>query len=606
MRLIVQNEQNNQLCNLLREIQGFLQMNSTIIDQHPLQLYSSLIFSIPSGSQLDRTCPTRLPPWLLHAPEPIKASDQARYILEGEQDSSEYFSFSSDNSLLGTSDSNGANIRIWSLQTGECVHTININGGIYEKCFRLSHDGMWVATTSLRYPDVRSSGLETESVNDDEISDTNSQEEDNDIMSDEEEYGARSQERGYGISGREEDDDIMNDEENSDTRNQEEEAYTRSDKSAYDASSNSQCYPRLFLKVWHVGTGELMRSLAVEYDRQPFQFSPDSRLLVSISDTGCAIVLALDTAESATENCLAGSEQIIRPALLCNCYNHGFDYNDAFDKYPPHFSMEFSPDSSPLTIMSPCTDEYAVWETKTFQCIQCQSITPFFRTSFELSSRYRQTISVALTNNASIMMAGTIPMERDRALHPRTVFEIRWINSAEVISTLNCQEPIKSSKFSLDQTTLATITESGSIQTWRVETGECLTLFESDQDWRDLFLSPDFTLLAWTGLTRTISVWANGARAKDQSSRKVSDPIMSVVLSLNRTLAASSSYYGVVRVWNMDTYGCTHQFNDEDQMQISDALPLQLFQFTKDGKCMFVSRTPPPPPNGLVCLIICS
>ncbi|KAG4255304.1 hypothetical protein FPRO04_03837 [Fusarium proliferatum] len=408
-------------------------------------------------------------------------------------------------------------------------------------------------------------------------------EEDNDIMSDEEESG-------YGISGREEDDDIMSDEENFDTRNQEEGAYTGSDKSAYDASSNSQHYPRLFLKVWHVGTGELMGSLAVKYDRQPFQFSPDSRLLVSISDTSCAIVLALDTAESATENCLAGSEQIIHPALMCNCYNRGFDYNDAFDKYPPHFFMEFSPDSSLLAIMSTCADEYAVWETKTFQCIRCQSMNPFFRTSFELASWYRESVSVALTNNASIMMAGTFPMERDRVLYPRTVFEIRWINSAEVISTLDCQEPIKSTKFSLDQTTLATITESGSIQTWRVETGECLTLFESYQAGVQLFLSPDFTLLASAGLTRTISVWGNGTRATDQSSRKVSDPIMSVVLSLDRTLAASSSYYGVVRVWNMDTYGCIHEFNDGDQMQISDYLSLQLFQFTKDGKYMFMSR----------------
>lgn len=503
-------------------------MNSTIIDQHPLQLYSSLMFSIPSGSQLAQTFPTRLPRWLLHAPEPNKASDQAQYILDGQQVTScTYFSFSSDNSLLGSCSYTGEEIHIWSLETGECVRILNNEGGADWSPFKLSHNGMWVAATSENRPGVGSANWEIESANDEEESDTRSQEE----------------------SG---------------------------------TSSNSHRYDRLFLKIWHVDTGEFKGPLAVQYDRQPFQFSPDSKLLVLITDTGSAVVLRLDTAEFARENRLAGCEQITGPALLRR------RIDPKIGEYSSLYLMEFSLDSSLLTIMSTCTDKYAVWETKTFQCIRCQSINSFFQMTFFPTSFYYRSVSIAMTSNASIMMAGAFPEEGYDNMH----LEIRWVDSAEVISRLNCQEKIKYTQFSLDHTILVSIGESRSVRTWRVETGECLTLFESALKLRHISLSPDFTLLTSAEITRTISVWANGARATDQSSRKRSDPIDSVVLSSDRTLAASSSYHGVVRVWDMDTYGCTHEFDNGYQKRtFGNLASLHLFQFTKDGKYLFVSRT---------------
>lgn len=104
-------------------------------------------------------------------------------------------------------------------------------------------------------------------------------------------------------------------------------------------------------------------------------------------------------------------------------------------------------------------------------------------------------------------------------------------------------------------------------------------------------LSPDFTLLTGAGYTTTISVWGTDTKATEQISKKVSDPIVSMVLSFDRTLAASYSVDGIIRVWNMDTYSCIHEFNDRDQRQIRDS-PLRQFQFTQDGKHLFVSKAP--------------
>ncbi|KAF5268133.1 hypothetical protein FOXYS1_981 [Fusarium oxysporum] len=404
LQAVHKNEQNKLHGHLLREIQSFLQMNSTIIDQHPLQLYSSLMFSIPSGSQLDQTFPTRLPRWLLHAPEPNKASEQAQYILECQQVAScRYFSFSSDNSILGSCSYTGEEIHIWRLETGECVRILTNEGGADWSPFKLSHDGVWVAATTKNHPDVGSANWETESVK--EEADTSSQEGHND---------------------------------------------TGSDKGESDARSNSHRYDRLFLKIWHVDSGEFMGPFAVEYDGQPFQFSPDSKLLVFITDTGSAVVLRLDTAEFARKNRLAGCEQITGPALLCR-------HRDPWiGELSSLYLMEFSPDSSLLTIMSTCNDKYAVWETKTFQCIRCQSMNPFFQTILFPMSFYYRSASIAMTSNASIMMSGAFPEEGNDVMH----LEIRYIDSAEVISTLNCQEEIKYTQFSLDHTILVSIVAS--------------------------------------------------------------------------------------------------------------------------------------------------
>ncbi|KAF5602237.1 hypothetical protein FPCIR_2022 [Fusarium pseudocircinatum] len=404
----------------------------------------------------------------------------------------------------------GKDIRIWRLETGECVHSLNNEGGKYWSPFKLSHDGKWAVATSENRPE--------------------------------------------------------------------------SDKRLSDVSDNSHHDDRLFLKIWHVDTGKLIGPLAVQYDRQPFQISPDSKLLVLITDTGSAIVLRLDTAGFARENRLAGCEQITGPALL------RVHHDPWIVQHSSLYFMEFSPNSSLLTIMSTCADEYAVWETKTFQRIRYQGMNPYFQTKFHPHSLRDRSLSVAVTNNASIMMAGVFSREGDGSMH----LEIRWADSAEVISTFDCQEEIRFTQFSLDHTTLVSIDMSGSVRTWRVQTGECLTLFEfeSRESPEDIFVSPDFTLLTSSETTKAISVWANNAKETDQGSKKESDPIISVVLSLDRTLAASSSYCGVVKVWNMDTYGCVYEFDEDYQTQTSsNPVSLQLFQFTKDAKYLFLSRT---------------
>ncbi|KAF6521868.1 hypothetical protein HZS61_013396 [Fusarium oxysporum f. sp. conglutinans] len=416
------------------QLYKYFQLSNNNYGTHLGQTYGPVLRSIVNGvSEEDRrqiveqTCHIVGSIVILANPLSIIAMSKlldlpVRVVHSQRVTSWKYFSFSSYNSLLGSCSYTGEEIHIWRLETGECVRILTNEGGADWSPFKLSHDGMWVAATSKTHPDVGSANWETESVNYEETSDT------------------RSQEEESGTSRREE----------ADTRSQEENDNTGSDKGESDARSNSHRYDRLFLKIWHVDSGEFMGPLAVEYDRQPFQFSPDSKLLVFITDTGSAVVLRLDTAEFARANRLAGCEQITSPALSCR------HHDPWIGELSSLYLMEFSPDSSLLTIMSTCTDEYAVWETKTFQCIRCQSMNPFFRTMFNPGSLHYRSVSIAMTRNASIMMAGACSEESNDNMH----LEIRWINSAEVISTLDCQERIESTQFSPDHTILVSIDKS--------------------------------------------------------------------------------------------------------------------------------------------------
>ncbi|EXM20086.1 WD40 repeat [Fusarium oxysporum f. sp. vasinfectum] len=395
----------------------------------------------------------------------------------------------------------------------------------------------------------------------------------------------------------------VSDEEESDTSSRGQETDTSSDTEESDGTSDEEdsnadsdengthC---VFLKVWHVNTEEDIGPLRLQGDMQPFQFSPNSKLLALITYTGTAVVLRPDTTGPREKNRLARCEGVTGGALYhhyCRPETQGFS---------TPYRIEFSPDSSIITIMSSFTGKYAVWETRTFKCIRYQKMNRFFRAVFRPSSVPDESASAAVTEDTLIMVAGAFSEE----IRPSEVgdygprwkknrqLEIRWLDSGVVICKLDCQGHVEYTQFSPNHKILASICKGGTIRTWRVETGECLTLFESGQNPRDISLSPDFTLLGSTGTTRTIRVWANDGGETNKISRKMPDPIESVVLSLDRTLAASSSCNGIVRVWDIDTYDCIHEFDDGFQNQsFNDHGNLELFQFSKDGKYLFASRT---------------
>ncbi|KAH7221739.1 hypothetical protein BKA60DRAFT_595591 [Fusarium oxysporum] len=476
LQTIAKNGENKLHGQLLSEIHSFLQINSTIIEQYPLQVYCCPLYSIRPGSQLDQRFSRTFPRWVRHAPEPNEASDRVQCILEGHKTEVSYCCFSFD----------GWVICIWNLDTG---------GGGWSP-LKLSYDGMWIATTKVTNTSSRIDMLGSDTAN------------------------AKSSLLLATMRA-----------------------------SLLTEATTAALFARRLFYVW-------------------------TRLDVPKK-------LVLHIANGVTGGDLVGH------------------HPEAVRGFSSLYRIEFSPDSSVLTIMSSFTGNYAVWKTETSECIRFQKMNPFLGAIFYHGSSRDKSVSVALTGNSSIMVAGAFSEEswpseirEDGILESNNGrLEIRWLDSGEVICTFDCQGHVEFTQFAPDHTVLASICKDGSIRTWRVETGECLTLFESAKNCYFVSLSPDLTLLGSAETTKTISVWANDTSGTDKNSSERSDPIESVVLSLDRTLAASSSYYGVVRVWDMNTNDCIHESDDGFQKRADDKYGYpELFQFSKDNKYLRDTR----------------
>ncbi|KAH7213144.1 WD40-repeat-containing domain protein [Fusarium oxysporum] len=112
------------LRELLTDNHRFLRMNFTIIDKFPLQLYSSLRCTIPSSSLLHHIFTKSKPLSISQLPSPPKDWDQHQQLLEGHKTKIVATSFSMDSTHM-VSLSWDCNIRVWRLNTGECIREIS-------------------------------------------------------------------------------------------------------------------------------------------------------------------------------------------------------------------------------------------------------------------------------------------------------------------------------------------------------------------------------------------------------------------------------------------------------------------------------------------------
>ncbi|KAF5611637.1 vegetative incompatibility het-E-1 [Fusarium subglutinans] len=255
LQTIFKSERNKANGQLLREIHSFLQMNSTIIDHYPLQLYSSLMFSIPAGTRLGQMLPRRSPSWMRHVPEPVQISQQAQYILEGhERPVSSDLHFALDNSRLVSRSSDGQETRIWDLDTGDCIRVITDDNRTYKGPSKLSYDGLWLAATSRK---------------------------------DQTGWGRvfwESDHKGSDTDSQGDESDICSEEENSNASCDEEEAH-----------------PSAYLNLWWLESGVVICTPGIQgIAFVPTQFSPDHTIFACMYGDACVRTWRVETGECLT------------------------------------------------------------------------------------------------------------------------------------------------------------------------------------------------------------------------------------------------------------------------------------------------------------------
>jgi WD40 repeat protein len=136
------------LYELLTDMQRFLRLSFSVVDQYPLQLYSSLRLCLPSSCLMHPIFAKNQPAWISKLPNPSKDWDPRQHVLEGHKASIEAISFSLDNTHMVSLSTDG-NLRVWRLDTGECIREIwtqKHQDSNYYIGISISTNPMWVVT----------------------------------------------------------------------------------------------------------------------------------------------------------------------------------------------------------------------------------------------------------------------------------------------------------------------------------------------------------------------------------------------------------------------------------------------------------------------------
>ncbi|KAF5706586.1 vegetative incompatibility het-E-1 [Fusarium mundagurra] len=123
----VQENECPRLCELLKDLRHFLRTNFTVVDQYPLQLYSSLRYTVPSTSPMQPIFTSSTPEWMSQFPDSSSEWDRHQNVLEGHEAPIVTAAFSPDSTYMVSLSEDG-NMRVWRLDTSECIRETWIEG----------------------------------------------------------------------------------------------------------------------------------------------------------------------------------------------------------------------------------------------------------------------------------------------------------------------------------------------------------------------------------------------------------------------------------------------------------------------------------------------
>ncbi len=105
-----------------------LRLNLPIMNDAPLQLYSSGLVFAPYGSVIRQIFHEIIPTWIVLRPDAETNWDQCLQKLEGHSDWVNSVAFSHDSALVASA-SDDKMVRIWHTRTGECTHELKGHSG---------------------------------------------------------------------------------------------------------------------------------------------------------------------------------------------------------------------------------------------------------------------------------------------------------------------------------------------------------------------------------------------------------------------------------------------------------------------------------------------
>ncbi|KAM6506766.1 hypothetical protein FALCPG4_018595 [Fusarium falciforme] len=504
----LKNGQDPNLSGFVADAVRFAEMNFSVIDEAPLQIYSSALVFAPTKSVVRRTFEREIPRWLSRLPLVKEYWDACLSTLEGHTDLVTSVVFSHDSKLVASASSD-ATVRIWSMETGKCEQVLKGHSGSVNWVV-FSHDSKLVASAS--YTMVRIWKVETGKCKC--------------VLEDDYRVGSV--------------------------------VFSHDSRLVASASSNKT------VRIWSVETGKCEKVLeGHSLSLLSVVFSYDSKLIASASLDTTVRIWSVETGKC--EKVLEGHSSYVNSAVFS--HDSKLVASGSLDKTVRIWSVEtgkceqvleghslsvqsvaFSHDSK-LVASASLGKTVRIWSVETGKCEQVLDGHSDSVKSVVFSHNSRLVASASSDKTVRIWSVETGKCEQVLEGHSYSVTSVVFSHDSKLVAS-----------GSLDKT----------VRIWSVETRKCERVVESHSDSvKSVVFSHNSELVASGSDDRTVRIWSVKAGKCEQVLDGHSDSVKSVVFSHNSELVASASYDMTVRIWSVETGKCEQVLDGHSDWVIS-------------------------------------
>ncbi|KAH8586004.1 hypothetical protein B0O99DRAFT_748622 [Bisporella sp. PMI_857] len=472
----------------------FARYNRSVIEQAPLQIYSSALIFTPKQSIVRKQFEKFVPLWIHTKPNVQARWNTNLQMLEGHTDGVNSVAFSHDSKLL-VSASSDSTLKVWNVATGALQQTLDghtswISSVAFSHNSKLlasaSYGGtikIWNAVTGTLQQTLEGHTILAYSVVFSHDSKLLASANGNTVKIWNTATGALLQ--------------MLE----SHTKDVNSVAFSHDSKLLASASSDGT------VKIWNAATATLQRTLeSYAVSVHSVVFSHDSKLLASANDSTVKI---WNTATGALQQILDGHTVIVN-------------------------SVAFSHDSKLLASTSAAiVNTVKVWNTATGALQQT------------LEGHTDTVKSVAFSHDSKLLASascdGTIKIWDTTISAPQQTVESHtsWVTSIA---------------FSHNSKLLASGSEDSTIKVWNTATGALQQTLEGHTDTvNSVAFSHNSKLLASASNDSTIKVWDTTIDALQQTLESHTSWVKSIAFSHNSKLLVSASYDNTIKIWNVAT-----------------------------------------------------